>query len=72
MNTLFKFFKDESGATAIEYGLIAALIAVGIRHSVTFRPRWLVLTLLNWIVTSRHLKARAASKEAAFVFCETF
>jgi pilus assembly protein Flp/PilA len=29
MNTLFKrFVKDESGATAIEYGLIAALIAV--------------------------------------------
>ena len=25
-----KFFKNESGATAIEYGLIAALIAVGI------------------------------------------
>lgn len=25
-----KFVKDESGATAIEYGLIAALIAVGI------------------------------------------
>jgi len=24
-----KFLKDESGATAIEYGLIAALIAVG-------------------------------------------
>ena len=23
-----KFFKDESGATAIEYGLIAALVAV--------------------------------------------
>jgi pilus assembly protein Flp/PilA len=23
-----KFFKDESGATAIEYGLIAALISV--------------------------------------------
>jgi pilus assembly protein Flp/PilA len=23
-----KFFKDENGATAIEYGLIAALIAV--------------------------------------------
>jgi pilus assembly protein Flp/PilA len=23
-----RFFKDESGATAIEYGLIAALIAV--------------------------------------------
>ena len=25
-----KFFKDESGATAIEYGLIAALVAVAI------------------------------------------
>ncbi len=29
MNSLLKrFVKDESGATAIEYGLIAALIAV--------------------------------------------
>jgi pilus assembly protein Flp/PilA len=26
--TLNRFFKDESGATAIEYGLIAALVAV--------------------------------------------
>ncbi len=25
-----KFFKDEDGATAIEYGLIAALIAIAI------------------------------------------
>lgn len=25
-----RFLKDESGATAIEYGLIAALISVGI------------------------------------------
>jgi pilus assembly protein Flp/PilA len=31
MTTLFtRFIKDESGATAIEYGLIAALISVGI------------------------------------------
>ncbi len=30
MNTIAQFAKDESGATAIEYGLIAALIAVGI------------------------------------------
>ena len=30
MNIIQKFAKDESGATAIEYGLIAALIAVGI------------------------------------------
>lgn len=28
MKSLVKLFKDESGATAIEYGLIAALIAV--------------------------------------------
>jgi pilus assembly protein Flp/PilA len=25
---MFAFFKDESGATAIEYGLIAALVAI--------------------------------------------
>lgn len=30
MKTFTRFLKDESGATAIEYGLIAALIAVGI------------------------------------------
>lgn len=29
-NHLNRFWKDESGATAIEYGLIAALIGVGI------------------------------------------
>ena len=29
-NHVMRFVKDESGATAIEYGLIAALIAVGI------------------------------------------
>ncbi|HEY1877064.1 Flp family type IVb pilin [Phenylobacterium sp.] len=27
-NTFTRFLKDESGATAIEYGLIAALVAV--------------------------------------------
>lgn len=27
-NTMSKFLKDESGATAIEYGLIAALVSV--------------------------------------------
>ena len=29
-NDFKRFLEDESGATAIEYGLIAALIAVGI------------------------------------------
>ena len=36
MTNLFaRFVKDESGATAIEYGLIAALIAVVIIGAVT-------------------------------------
>ena len=35
MNTLSRFLRDESGATAIEYGLIAALIAVGIIAAAT-------------------------------------
>ncbi len=30
MKLVARFMKDESGATAIEYGLIAALIAVAI------------------------------------------
>jgi pilus assembly protein Flp/PilA len=35
MKTITRFFKDESGATAIEYGLIAALIAVVVIGAVT-------------------------------------
>ena len=35
MNTLRKLLNDESGATAIEYGLIAALIAVVIIGALT-------------------------------------
>jgi len=36
MNKLFaRFAKDESGATAIEYGLLASLIAVAIITAVT-------------------------------------
>lgn len=34
-NFVVRFLKDESGATAIEYGLIAALIAVGIITAAT-------------------------------------
>ena len=30
MRTIRDFYKDEGGATAIEYGLLAALIGVGI------------------------------------------
>ena len=35
MSKLFSFVKDESGATAIEYGLLASLIAVAIITAVT-------------------------------------
>ena len=35
MKMFARFFKDESGATAIEYGLIAALIAVAIISGVS-------------------------------------
>jgi pilus assembly protein Flp/PilA len=30
MKTLLRLFRDESGVTAIEYGLIASLVALGI------------------------------------------
>lgn len=36
MKTISKIIKDESGATAIEYGLIAALIAIVIIAGATF------------------------------------
>lgn len=35
MKTIGRFLQDESGATAIEYGLIAALISVGIIAAAT-------------------------------------
>ena len=35
MQNIKRFIRDESGATAIEYGLIAALIAVVIIGAVT-------------------------------------
>ena len=35
MTFIIDFIKNESGATAIEYGLIAALISVGVITAVT-------------------------------------
>ena len=35
MSLISRFAKDESGATAIEYGLIAALVGVAIITAVT-------------------------------------
>ncbi len=47
MNKLLKFFKDEEGVTAIEYGLIAALIAVAIITAVTSVGTELKATFTN-------------------------
>jgi len=48
MHTLFKaFWKNQSGATAIEYGLIAALIAVVIITAVTAVGTQLSATFTN-------------------------
>ncbi len=40
-NTFNEFLKDETGATAIEYGLIAALVAVAIIATITLLGRQL-------------------------------
>ena len=57
MKTLFaRFAKDESGATAIEYGLIAALIAVVIIVAVTN-----VGTSLQGIFNTVDTKLKSAS-----------
>ena len=39
MSTIRKFLRDESGATAIEYGVIAVGISVGIIVAVTASAR---------------------------------
>ena len=46
-NLVSRFLKDESGATAIEYGLIAALIAVVIIAGVTTLGQNLDTTFTN-------------------------
>lgn len=47
MHILKQFFNDESGATAIEYGLIAALIAVVIITGITAVGTQLSTTFTN-------------------------
>lgn len=56
MNSVMKFFREEDGVTAIEYGLIAALIAVVIVAAVTS-----VGTDLNSTFTTIHSKLSAAN-----------
>ncbi|WP_093347656.1 Flp family type IVb pilin [Variovorax sp. PDC80] len=35
LNAITRFIRDEEGATAIEYGLIAGLVAIGITVALT-------------------------------------
>lgn len=42
MKMLFAFLEDENGATAIEYGLIAAIVCIGIISSLTVMRNELV------------------------------
>ncbi|UZF91536.1 Flp family type IVb pilin [Bosea sp. NBC_00550] len=54
MTNLFaRFVKDESGATAIEYGLIAALIAV--------------VCIATWTTIGSNLKARFQEVESGLI-----
>ena len=68
-----KFLKDESGATAIEYGLIAAGISVaiiavvqglGTKLSATFQGLGRVE-----LTRVRHLMRKAPASSGAFSFC---
>ena len=56
MERIKNFFKDESGASAVEYGLLVALIAVVIITSVT-----LVGTRLTTLFNSAATKLTVAS-----------
>lgn len=51
MQKIFAFAKDESGATAIEYGLIAALVGVAIIGGLNALSGELN-TLFNTVVTN--------------------
>ncbi|MFA5948999.1 MAG: Flp family type IVb pilin [Hyphomicrobium sp.] len=47
MNIFSRFVKDESGATAIEYGLIAAIVGVGLVGSLGTLKTNLATTFTN-------------------------
>jgi pilus assembly protein Flp/PilA len=47
MNMFSRFMNDESGATAIEYGLIAAIVGVGIIAALTTLKTSLSTTFSN-------------------------
>ena len=59
MKTLMRFLRDEEGVTAMEYGLIAALIAVVIIAGVTLAGKQ-VLAVFTEIATEMGYTAPAA------------
>jgi len=42
MEKVIRFFKDESGVTSVEYGLMAAVIALGILASTQGLRDWII------------------------------
>ena len=49
MKKLMRFFKEEDGATAVEYGLMVALIAAVIIAAVTLLGATIQSTLLRYV-----------------------
>jgi pilus assembly protein Flp/PilA len=52
-NVVTRFFEDESGVTAIEYGLIAALISVVCIAAMTFAGQQLLAVHSDWQLSGR-------------------
>ena len=65
MNKLARFLKDESGATAIEYGLIAA--ATGL--ALCIRP--LIVTLIRMMMRFESFRAFSCDQKLFPHFSET-
>ena len=57
MLTLFRFFREERGATAIEYGLIAAGISIAIPVPMGAISATLCMRMPQW----RHAGSRTAN-----------
>jgi pilus assembly protein Flp/PilA len=64
MSTFFAFLKDESGATAIEYGLIAAGISIVIIASVNSVGTTLNGTFSTVSTQLKHFRRRSAFLES--------
>jgi pilus assembly protein Flp/PilA len=54
MANLLKFFRDESGATAVEYALITAVIGMAIVAALSYLANGMVQTLSDLQQTVNH------------------